>query len=67
MSKGDSEAGVECRRELQDSIWILLLGRVCENLCTLLHSVCVKLLTVYKSLIGFTQINLAQVLAREDS
>ena len=38
--------GVEFRRELRESIWILLSG-VCESLRTFLHSVCVKLLTVY--------------------
>ena len=59
-------AGVEFRRELRESIWILLVG-VCESLWTLLHSVCAKLLTVYKSLTGFSQINLAKIFARVDS
>ena len=43
------------------------MGEVCESLWTLLHSVCVKLLTIYESLSGFLQINLALVFVRVDS
>ena len=63
---GDGSAGVEFHRELRESIWILL-DLVCENLWTLLHSVSMKLLTVYESLTGFSQINLARVFVKEDS
>ena len=59
------EAGVEFRRELRESIWILL-GGVCKSLWTFFHSVCVKLLTVYVSVTGFTHINLARMFARVD-
>ena len=61
-------SGVEFRRGLRESIWILL-GGVCKSLWTLFHSVWVKLLTVYESLVyvtGFSQINLARVIARVD-
>ena len=59
-------AGVEFCRDLQESIWILQ-GGVCESLWTLLHSNCVKLLTVYESVSGLSQNNLVQVFAGVDS
>ena len=64
--KHAAQLGVEFCRELQESIQILL-GGVCESLWTLLHSVCVKILTGYESLSGFSQINLARVFVRVDS
>ena len=62
----DFTPGVEFRREQRESIRMLLSG-VCESLWPLFHSVCVKLLTVYESLTGFSQINLASVFKRVDS
>ena len=53
--------GVEFRRELRESIWILL-GGVCKSLWILLHSVYVKHLTVYESLTGLSWIHLPESL-----
>ena len=59
--EGSALSGIEFRRELRESI-LILLGGVRKSLWILLYSVCVKHLTVYKSLTGLSWIHLQESL-----